>query len=110
MGRKHCGKGEIACYEQFLLFPQCFQKACFPGASKGVIVWEWVKVIGSLTRSQTSPGFYLSAVQFKITKSRLDREKFSNRLENTVGKGEIARYQQFLLYPQCFQRTCTANM
>ena len=37
------GKGEIACYEQFLLFPQCFQKACFSGASKGVIVWEWVK-------------------------------------------------------------------
>ena len=33
------GKGEIACYKQFLLFPQCFQKACFPGASKGVIVW-----------------------------------------------------------------------
>ena len=37
------GKGEIALYEQFLNFPQCFQKACFPGASKGVIVWEWVK-------------------------------------------------------------------
>ena len=36
-------KGEIARYEQFLLFPQCFQKACFPGASKGVVVWEWVK-------------------------------------------------------------------
>ena len=36
-------KGGIARYEQFLLFPQCFQKACFPGASKGVIVWEWVK-------------------------------------------------------------------
>ena len=35
-------KGEIAAYEQFLLFPQCFQKACFPGASEGVIVWEWV--------------------------------------------------------------------
>ena len=27
------GKGEIAHYEQFLLFPQCFQKVCFPGAS-----------------------------------------------------------------------------
>ena len=39
------GKGEIACYEQFLLFPQCFQKACFPGASKSVIVWEWVKTL-----------------------------------------------------------------
>ena len=36
------GKGEIARYEQFLLFPQCFQKACFPEASKGIIVWEWV--------------------------------------------------------------------
>ena len=36
------GKGEIAHYEQFLLFPQCFEKACFPGSSKGVIVWEWV--------------------------------------------------------------------
>ena len=35
-------KGEIARYEQFLLFPQCYQKACFPGASKGIIVWEWV--------------------------------------------------------------------
>ena len=37
------GKGEIARYEQFLLFPQCFQKACFPEASKGVVVWEWVQ-------------------------------------------------------------------
>ena len=36
------GTGEIALYEQFLLFPQCFQKACFLGVSKGVIVWEWV--------------------------------------------------------------------
>ena len=34
------GKGEIARYEQLLLFPQCFQKACFLGPSKGVIVWE----------------------------------------------------------------------
>ena len=39
------GKGEIARYEQFLLFPQCFKKACFPGASKGVIVWEWVNCL-----------------------------------------------------------------
>ena len=39
------GKEEIACYEQFLLFPKCFQMVCFPGASKGVIMWEWVKCI-----------------------------------------------------------------
>ena len=44
-------KGEIARYEQFLLFPQCFQKACFPGASKGVIVWEWVKFFHPTNRS-----------------------------------------------------------
>ena len=25
-------------------------------------------------------------------------------IENTVGKEEIARYEQFLLFPQCFQR------
>ena len=37
-------KGEIACYKQFLQFPQCFQKAYFPGVSKGVIVWEWVNL------------------------------------------------------------------
>ena len=36
--------------------------------------------------------------------------KFSNRVENTVGKGEIAHYEQFLLFPQCFQKTCTADM
>ena len=35
--------------------------------------------------------------------------KFSDRVENTVGKGEIARYEQFLLFPQCFQKTFTAD-
>ena len=25
-------------------------------------------------------------------------------VENIVGKGEIARYEQFLLLPQCFQK------
>ena len=28
--------------------------------------------------------------------------KFSKRVENTVGKGEIALYEQFLLFPHCF--------
>ena len=35
--------------------------------------------------------------------------KFSEWLENNVGKGEIARYEQFLLFPQCFQNTCIAD-
>ena len=25
-------------------------------------------------------------------------------VDNNVGKGEISRYEQFLLFPQCFQR------
>ena len=32
--------------------------------------------------------------------------KLSKRIEITVGKGEIARYEQFLLFPQCFQKAC----
>ena len=35
--------------------------------------------------------------------------KFFKRVENIVGKGEIARYEQFLLFPQCFQRTYTTD-
>ena len=35
--------------------------------------------------------------------------KFSKQVKNTVAKGEIARYEQFLLFPQCFQKTCTAD-
>ena len=35
--------------------------------------------------------------------------KLSKPVENTVGKGEIARYEQFLLFPQCFQKTCFAD-
>ena len=30
--------------------------------------------------------------------------QLSNWVENIVGKGEIARYEQFLLFPQCFQK------
>ena len=34
---------------------------------------------------------------------------FFKRAENTVGKEELARYEQFLVFPQCFQKTCTAD-
>ena len=39
-----------------------------------------------------------------------DGRKLSKRVENTVGKREIACYEQFLLFPQYFQKTCTADM
>ena len=37
-------------------------------------------------------------------------EKFFKWAENTVEKGEIAHYEQFLLFPQCFQKACTADL
>ena len=36
-------------------------------------------------------------------------KKFSKRVENTMGKGEIARYEQFLFFLQCFQKTRNAD-
>ena len=35
--------------------------------------------------------------------------KLSKQVENTEEKGEIARYEQFLFFPQCFQKTCSAH-
>ena len=35
--------------------------------------------------------------------------KFPKIIQNTVGKGEIACYKQFLLFPQRFQNTYTAD-
>ena len=79
------GKGENAGYQHFLNFPQCFQRAFFSGSLKVGIVWERVKL-------------------------NKNGKKFSKRVENTEGKGEIARYEQFLLFPQCFQKTYAADM
>ena len=48
---------------------------------------------------------------FPNSNSKFDKNAgdFFKRVENTVGKGEIAHYEQFLLFPQCFQKTCTAD-
>ena len=92
------GKGEIACHEQFLLFPQYFQNACFPGASKGVIVWEWVKLAGSKDFQKkalilldecfpkgTRPALISTSNQFKqierVSKQRLLSSNFGRLLE-----------------------------
>ena len=34
---------------------------------------------------------------------------FPEWVENTVGKGEIAGYEQFLPFPQCFQKSCKTD-
>ena len=34
---------------------------------------------------------------------------FSDRVENTVREGEIARYEQFFLFLQCFPKSSTTG-
>ena len=84
------GKGEIARYEQFLLFPQCFQKACFPGTSKGVIVWEWVN---QLPDEKILDWSKLKKIADDILKCIESEKQLSYRVENIVRKGEIASYK-----------------
>ena len=55
-------------------------------SGNGLTVYYMTKFF-NLTLSQTSPGF--TCLQYKS-------------FENTVGKEEIARNEQFLLFPQCF--------
>ena len=66
-----------------------------------------------LTLSQTSPGFHVSAVSFMclqcllcVSSASLLMPLGNKPFENTVGKGEIARDEQFLLFPQCFLPIC----
>ena len=50
-------------------------------------------------------------VCFADDNSKLDEygREFSKRVDNTVGKGGIALFELFLLFSQCFQKTCTAE-
>ena len=36
--------------------------------------------------------------------------QLSDWVENIVGKGEIAHYEQFLLFPQCFQKLSVVDV
>ena len=38
------------------------------------------------------------------------RGKLSDWVENIMGKEEIAHYEQFLLFPQCFQKLSVADV
>ena len=64
-----------------------------------------------LTLSQTTNLDFSTVKEFADDNLDLDENdrKFFKRVENTVGKGEIACYEQFLLFQQRFQKTCTAD-
>ena len=88
------GKGEISCFEQFLLFPQCLQKVCFPGASKGVVVWEWVKI--------------LSAICFNLDQSKVmlsvnglnDLVRINSAMENVARENIVGKEEMILAVPR----------
>ena len=44
----------------------------------------------------------LAANKDLMAKIWTNRIELPASVENIVGKGEIARYEQFLLFPQCF--------
>ena len=71
-----------------------------------MITYSW-----SLTLSQTTDFGPSKPRNFADDKFKFDEDdrKFSKWVENTVGKGEIARDEHFLLFPLCFQETCSAN-
>ena len=66
----------------------------------------------ALTLSNTIHFRLFQTQKFADDNSKFDENgrMFSKRIENTVGKGEIARYEQFLVFPLCFQKTCTSDM
>ena len=76
-----------------------FSKAVCFRALKVVTVWERVK--SNLDSSKLKE---FADNNFKFDESGRTLYK---RVENIVGKGEIADYKQLLLFPQCFQKTCT---
>ena len=65
----------------------------------------------------TNPAFPKQQIldSFKLKECADDFFKFDKKaescitVENTVEKGEIARYEQFLLFARCFQKTCTSD-
>ena len=108
------GKGEIGVCQQFLLFPQCFQKHSFSILIKtyGCVVIGYIQctihepILSACTNNKAFSPFptMFSKAFFQLftSQSRLLTTLKTNALENTVGKGENAGSQHFLLFPRCF--------
>ena len=78
-------KGEIARYEQFLLFHSVFKRCLLQTSKNQVLFWE----------------------RFNVAKFIIP---VFDRVENIVGKGENAGNQHFLLFPQCFQKIFSSGL
>ena len=73
--------------------------------------WHYLPLEGMLTLPKRQILDSSKLKEFADDNFKFDERdrKLLKRVENTVWKGEIARYEQFLLFPQCFQKTCTAD-
>ena len=84
--------------KHFLLFQKCFQKKSF---SRSFKVGEGL-TLSHMTNFRLCQSESVSRQEkFKFYENG---RKFPKQVENTVGKGEIALYEQFLLFPQCFPK------
>ena len=63
-----------------------------------------------LTLSQMTNSRLFQTEEFTDDNSKFyeNCRKFMKMVDNTVGKGEIARHEQFLLFPQYFLKNCMA--
>ena len=89
-----------------------FQKVSFLRLLKVRIVWYRLSINLTETKEQQQILDSSKVKEFADDNFKFDENfrKLSQRVKNTVGKIEFARYEQFLLFPQCFQKTYTADM
>ena len=75
-----------------------------------MVAAAWVRTHKPFPKRQILDSSKLKGFADDESKFDENGRKFLKRVENAVEKGEIARYEQFLLFTQCFQKTCTADM
>ena len=97
------GKRENADYQHFLLFPQCFQRAFYPGSLKVVIVWSRVNSpLYPFTKQQNNDWTKFKA----FAEDKINDMLCLDIPENIVGKGEnagiLATGFFSCFYLQCF--------
>ena len=90
MGRKHCGKRRNYSLRAISFFPPVFLKDLYCRHIKNRSCFrKGQKVFFHLILTLPKQALVFTCLQYKS-------------FENTAGKGEIARNQQFLLFPLCF--------
>ena len=99
MGRKHCGKRRNCSLRAISRFPTVFSKGLFP---RDVKRCHCVEMGQPFPKRQILDSSKLEDFADDNFKFEENGRKLSRWVENTVGKGEIACYEQFLLFPQCF--------